>query len=146
MSTTMIEKTSPFQWNAGAWFGSQLGGTLWLLVGSAVMLTSSPLSSSVWAASFALANALGLTLWASRGRLGMYSALQILLLGVGLVSLASMASADWCGQLPGLMTGSPNPRLTAYAALLVIPGLMVMFWFKERLGKVQGVTFHREAR
>src|SRR4051794_2646034 len=126
MSTTMTEgSVSPFRWNAGAWFGSQLGGTLWLLVGSAVLLASSPLASSVWAGSFALANGLGLALWASRGRLGMYAALQALLVGLGLLGLASMAAADWCGQLPGLMSGPPNPRLTAYAALLVIPGLMV---------------------
>src|SRR5262245_58947707 len=100
---------------------------------------SSPLASSVWAASFVLANALGLALWANRGRLGTYAALQILLVGIGLVGLASMAAADWCGQLPGLMTGTPNPRLTAYAALLVVPGLMVMFWVKERLGKSANV-------
>ena len=136
MSTTVTEeRVSPFRWNAGAWFGSQLGGTLWLLVGSGVLLTRSPLASSAWAASFALANALGIVLWASRARLGMHAALQILLVGIGLAGLASVAAADWCGQLPALTTGSPNPRLTAYGALLVIPGMMVLFWFKERLGR-----------
>jgi hypothetical protein len=135
MSTT-AERVRPFHWNAGAWFGSQLGGTAWMLVGSGVLLMSSFLASSVWAGSFVLANALGLTLWANRGRLGMYAALQILLIGIGLVGLASMAAADWCGQLPALMTGSPNPRLTAYAALLVVPGMMVLFWSQERIGRV----------
>jgi hypothetical protein len=85
MSTTVTEeRVSPFRWNAGAWFGSQLGGTLWLLVGAGVLLTWPPLASSVWAASFVLANALGLTLWANRGRLGMYVALQTLMIGIGL--------------------------------------------------------------
>jgi hypothetical protein len=137
MSTTMPEgRVSPFRWNAGAWFGSQLGGTLWLLVGSAVLLARAPLAAVVWAVSFALANALGLVLWAARGRVGMYAALQSLLLGLGVVSLASLAVADWCGQLPGLTSGSANPRVTAYGAWLVLPGLMVIFWLRERFGKV----------
>ena len=52
---------SPFRLNAGTWLGSQVGSTLWLFVGSGVLVASSILASSVWAVSFVLANALGLT-------------------------------------------------------------------------------------
>jgi hypothetical protein len=124
-----------FQWNAGGWFGSQVGGTLWMLVGAAVLLPRAPAAALVWLGSFTAANALGLALWARRDRLRPYPALQLLLAALAVLSAGNMIVADLAGQLPSLAGGGgqwSNPRAAAYGALLVFPALMLLFWLKER--------------
>jgi hypothetical protein len=58
MSST--KPTEPLVWNAGGWFGSQLGGTTWLLVGSISMLHGALAVGLFWLFAFGLANGLGL--------------------------------------------------------------------------------------
>jgi hypothetical protein len=62
----------------------------------------------------------------------MHAALQTFLLGLGVLSLASMASADLAGQLPNLVGAAWQPRVRAYGALLVIPSLMLRFYLRQR--------------
>ena len=76
-------------WNAGGWFGSQLGGTAWLLVGAAVLAWQAPAVAVVWLAAFVVTNAFGVWLWRCRGRFRPYVAMQLLLLacaGSGLLA------------------------------------------------------------
>jgi hypothetical protein len=127
-------RVSPFGWNTGAWFGCQIGGTAWLLLGSITMLQS-PIVGLVWSCAFALANGFGLALWARRGRLGMYAAIQVFLLALAALSVASIAVADWYGLLPGQVGNQwGNPRAEAYEAMLIFPALILQFWLHERFG------------
>ena len=48
------EHLGHFRWNAGGWFGSQLGGTLWLLTGVS-LLFQSPAIAALLAKPFLLA-------------------------------------------------------------------------------------------
>jgi hypothetical protein len=127
-------RASPFGWNSWAWFlGFHLGGTVWLLLGSITMLLQSPVVGLVWGCAFALANGLGLALWARRRRMGMYTAIQVFLFALMAVSVASIAVADWCGQLAGQVGAQGvNPRVEAYGAMLVFPALIFQFWLHER--------------
>jgi len=132
MTPTTNNRISPFQWSPGGWFGTSIGSTLWLLIGSVVLFRLAPLAGFVWLAAFTLANCLGLALWAKRQRLPAYSAFQFFLCSLAVLSLVSMATADWSGHLPALVSGSQHPRLIAYGAILVFPLLMLLFYFRER--------------
>jgi len=125
MSSTVSEnRVSPFQWNGG-WFGIQLGGTLWMFLGSLAMLSVSPVAGVVFFVAFALANALGLALWARRGQLRIYTAVQVFLLGLAALSIVCVTVADWCRQIPDA---------DAYWSMLIFPSLMVQFYLHERFG------------
>ena len=43
-----------FQWNLGAWYGGQLGGTAWMLVGAIVLMPHAPEVAGVWLVCFAV--------------------------------------------------------------------------------------------
>ena len=79
-------------WQAGGWFGSQLGGTAWLFVSALVIGARSPSSAAVLFAWRLAANAVGTSLWALRARLDPYRALQIL---VATTVLAGVAATRW---------------------------------------------------
>lgn len=137
MPTIANDCRSAFHWNAGAWFGVQLGGTCWLLTGALQLFPEAPPVSFLWIGAFLLANGWGLVLWRQRQRLQMYPAVQFFLLGLAALSFGSLALADWSGQLASLTAGSPHPRWIAYGTLLIIPGLMALFYLWERLGRAR---------
>src|SRR5262245_20825119 len=74
-------------WNAGGWFGGQVGGTSWLLVGAAVLAPQAPAVAAIWLAGFAAANAVGLWLWRRRTRFRPHTAFQAMLLACGISGL-----------------------------------------------------------
>jgi hypothetical protein len=83
---------SSFQWNRGGWFGSQLGGTAWMIVGAVMFARRAPWIAAVWLVCFVLANAIGTGLWRRRGCLRPYPAIQLLLLVGGVIGLLALAS------------------------------------------------------
>src|SRR5437867_3891353 len=127
MTRQCVRGPGHFQWNAGGWFGSQFGGTMWLVVGAAVLAASAPLAALTWAACFVVANAAGWWLWQRRDRLRPYPAMQALVLVCGVVALVAMAALDLIGTDDGML-GKPVRR---YLALLVFPGLLVLFGWLE---------------
>jgi hypothetical protein len=112
-----------FQWNAGGWLGSQLGGTLWLLAGAAVFAAPAPPVALAWLGCFAAANAAGWWLWRRRDRVRPYPALQGLLLACGACGLAAVAALHLAGPAGAPLAGDPR----GYLALLAFPALMARF-------------------
>jgi hypothetical protein len=107
-------------WNAGGWFGSQLGGTAWLFVSAAVLAFESGPSAAFLLGCGLVANAAGCLLWARRARLDPYRALQAL---VAVVVLAGAAAIRWLelrGELALL-----EPRLGPPAMYLLFLALLV---------------------
>jgi hypothetical protein len=130
-----------FQWNAGGWFGSQLGGTLWMLVGAMVILPHAPEVAGIWSVCFAVANTIGSWTWSRRDRFRPYPAIQALLLACGVSGLLACAALHLLR--PGLRITRPagveladEPRL-AISLLVVCISLMTWFHVMEWTAKKQ---------
>jgi hypothetical protein len=136
-----------FQWNAGGWFGSQLGGTAWMLVGAAVLAPQTPWVAAWWAACCALANAVGTSLWLRRGRVRPYPATQALLAACGVAGPLAVVALHLFGPADVrlgvawhdgrfILESPPGTLRSAYAALLLgVPALMGYFALLERAGR-----------
>src|SRR5262245_26037416 len=107
------------RWNRGGWFGDQLGGTAWMLVGAVVLLPSAPEVAGVWLACFAVANAIGSAMWRSRDRFRPYPALQALLLVCGVSGLIALVALHVCR--PGL-------RITRPPGIYLADEPRLIFW------------------
>jgi hypothetical protein len=83
-----------FRWNWGGWFGSQIGGTAWMLTGAAWLLLFAPWVGLIWLVGFALCNAVGIVLWRRRDRVAPYPALVILLVTIMVVGLLEISTID----------------------------------------------------
>jgi hypothetical protein len=128
-----------FQWSTGGWFGGQLGGTSWLLVGAAVLSGPAPEVALVWLVCFTVANVIGYALWARRDRLRPYPAIQSLMAVCGVCGVVAILSLH--GLRPGLQVHRPpgfeledDPRLLA-ALVGIIVVVMVKFSFSERMAR-----------
>ena len=125
MSADVSKSSAFFRWNAGGWFGSQLGCTAWLLSGAFEFLWKDALLTSCFLLSFAVVNIWGLFLWSRRDRLTAYTGLQCLLAG--------------CSTVLTLLIILINIRgFSAVGSYLVIgfgPFLMLRFYLLERLAK-----------
>ena len=120
------EAIGPFQWNAGGWFGSQIGSTGWMLGGLYYFWSDPPLAI-ISALCFLAANVVGLILWSLRSRITAYRAIQILLAVVGLCTAIYFVALDLLGRANAL-----NSRHSLYWYLLLFPGLMWMFYLRQR--------------
>lgn len=119
-----------FQWNAGGWFGSQLGGTAWMVVGAGILISQSFAISLVWVACFALANVVGFAFWTRRTVLAPFKAIQLLILVLGLAGLVAWSSlAQFRPDLVTLMNATTQ---MGYFALLIFPAMMAWFYWLER--------------
>lgn len=127
-----LEPTGCFQWNAGAWFGSQLGGSAWMLVGSATMTPGSPILAGAWLACFATANGVGLWLWRRRDRVRPYPAIQALLLTLGVCGVAAWLALWALGTGARAAVGSPRQGIFAMG---IVPLLMAWFALMEHHGR-----------
>lgn len=120
-----------FRWHAGAWFGAQIGSTLWLVIlGVALSLRD---DSSPGTAIIALAvavNGIGLILWEHRDRMRPYPAIQTLVAVVGCAGFVAFWLLDQASawSLAGTQVSGARPP---YALLLVFPAMMAMFALQE---------------
>jgi hypothetical protein len=110
-----------FHWNAGGWFGSQAGGTAWLLAGAVVLTPRSPAVAVIWLACFALANVVGIWLWHCRTRVRPHTAIQLLLFMCGISGLLAWLTRDILR--PEVVRLLDWPR-HGYRMLLIVPALM----------------------
>jgi hypothetical protein len=128
--------TSPgyVQWNEGGWFGSQIGGTSWLLVGAAMLAPVAPAIAVVWLACYAFANAVGIWLWRRRTRVRPHTAIQLLLLVCGISGLLAWLALDRLRPEVVLLMGWPRH---GYRMLLIVPALMAWFAVMEYATRVR---------
>jgi hypothetical protein len=98
--------SSPFVWNAGAWFGAMIGSTIWLLALGVGALSEDRTTAVVVSATFVAANLWGILLWRRRARL---SAAAIVTANI---RVPSVLVPHWAIALPLL--------------------LMAMFWLRQR--------------
>ena len=116
-----------FRWNAGGWFGPQLGGTLWLLLLGLFVFPRDAAAAAVVLGCFAGANLAGLWLWRRRHRIAAYPALQWMIAACGVASLIALVFLDSRPESPEFAPSIP------YWVLLVFPGVMVMLFLQRRI-------------
>ena len=128
-------RQTAFVWNAGGWFGSQVGSTLWLLILGLGVARRDPLAGSLAVGGFLALNAWGLSLWRSRARLGAYAGIQRFLLAatavVAVVVVVAHARSTATTPRPGALASTFLPGWV----VLMFPGLMLLFWLRERLAR-----------
>ena len=126
-----------FQWNAGGWFGSQTGSTLWMLVAAVVCVTGAPWASVTCVLCFIVANGAGTWLWSRRDRLRPYPAMQWLV-GIvattGLLAMISIRVFSPSGFEPSAGWTSEINR-GILIMLVGAPAFLVYFAFLERSAK-----------
>ncbi len=129
-----------FQWNTGGWFGGQLGGTLWILVGAATLVLETTGVAAWWLLCFAAANGVGLAMWRRRDRLPPYPAIQALLAVCGLAGLLAVSALHAFGpvsarRMLAWRQGNPMPEAVSGGSLVSIYALLIlgvptmMAWF-----------------
>ena len=131
MNSRTTQQKSAFQWNAGGWFGSQFGSTLWILIAALIFFTKDYQAALLTLACFLIPNLIGCWLWSSRQRIAAYPAFQILLTCIGLFSLIALFILDKSGHWSDVSDGM---SVTSTYILLgfIWSGLMLGFWLKER--------------
>ena len=123
---------SAFQWNAGAWFGTQLGCTLWMGVLGLVVLSKNPPAAIVCIVSFLLLNSIGLYIWRRRANLNAYIAIQIFLAAVTMATAVIVVLLNRWGVAEPAQAGALVSTELPFWAIAVAPALMVMFFFRQR--------------
>ncbi len=118
-------------WQAGAWFGSQIGGTTWILVASILTWVRSPMPGMMLLAMFIIPNTVGTLLWMRRERLSFHAALQMLMVTMCVFSLMTVFILDVTGYWFEIQVGSSIAAGPAYwLILLMFAALMWMFYFQ----------------
>lgn len=131
---TTIEKSAtptPDRWHAGAWFGTQLGCTLWVLVAAIGTAPSAPGAAGVVLAAFLAANVSGAWLW-RRHRLGHRSAGPLMLLACGSAGLVALVAADAIRS-----PGAARIPVGVYALVLGLPIVLAWMSYVRRDGERQ---------
>ncbi len=124
-----------FRWHAGAWFGAQIGSTLWLVIlGAALSLRDDSSPGTALIALAVAVNGIGLILWEHRDRMRPYPAIQVLIAVVGCAAFVAFALLDGTSTwgLAGTQASGARPP---YAVLLIFPAMMAMFALQEHAAR-----------
>ena len=136
MTTSSRSLVGPgrFQWNAGGWFGSSLGGSAWMIVTSCFLVFhNQPTLALLPAIGFAIVLFASLLLWARRDRIypfhGLMALLGLLAIAIPLVAIvvpsygspAALAAMNW-----------PASTWQTVLVCAIAPALMIWFLFLER--------------
>jgi hypothetical protein len=108
-------------WNRGGWLGSQLGGSLWMLVAGLLAVPKDAASASIVLVLFAAVNALGLLLWRRRAELPVLAAFLILLGAIGAAGCAAIFTLDRAGVWESIQLGSRISARASYIVLAAVP-------------------------
>ena len=119
------------------WFGSQLGGTLWIAVGGALALGRDLRTGLVVLGLFVAANALGWQLWRRRGARPPLASLRRLLLLVGASGCLAVFALERAGLFETIQVGG---AVTAELTYALIVGLTALLWivFARQFGSDGG--------
>ncbi len=139
------------RWTAGAWFGSQVGGSCWMLTAFVAYVWQAPWLSVLFLAGFAAANAFGFWLWSNRRRFRFFRSAQWMILACGCSALATLLALDflapgdlkhyliWQGDRPRQAGVNRSEFRSAYVMLcLIIPALLIQFEVQGRQARRRG--------
>ena len=117
-------------WNAGGWFGSQLGATVWILVSAAISMGMASAAAALLLLLLLLPNMLGLYLWRSRS-LTCNASTQLLFAACGIAGALAIFVLDRNNLWLAVQQGSAMPAELAYLLLAgIVLGLMASFFIR----------------
>ncbi len=137
---TKTQTGGGFQWNAGGWFGSQIGATVWIAI-CAILLVGKDLSiAAIIFIVFLIPNSVGTALWIGRSRISAYAGIQILLAVCWICSLATVYAIEGSGlwaavsgiDIDGQGTGTVAPISMKLLIALMFPAMMLFFFILNR--------------
>lgn len=118
------------EWNAGGWFGSQLGGSAWVLVAAVLAAMQDLQTGIILLAVFLLPNIAGYVFWRRR-RLSCYASTQFLLALLGVSGLLAIFFLERAKLWQAIQVGSAVSAGSSYIVLaLIIIILMLTFYLR----------------
>ncbi len=118
------------EWNAGGWFGGQLGGTAWILVAAALSTARDTSTGFILLVIFLVPNIIGCLLW-RRQKISFDASLQRLLLLLGVFGLLAVYVLERRHLWIEIQMGSSvSATYTYYMIIFITAILMVMFYFR----------------
>lgn len=121
------------EWNTGGWFGSQLGGTVWILIAAAISSGRDISTGIILLLLFLVPNTIGLILWRQR-KLTCYQSLQIVFALSGFFGLLAIYVLDRNNLWLEIQKGGAISKETGYL-LLTVTVLVVMAWLHTKFGR-----------
>jgi len=117
-------------WNANGWFGSQLGGTAWILVAAAIVLSHNTWTGLTLLVIFLIPNMVGYLLWRKK-KFSCHASFQILFGLTGLFGLITIYVLErnnlWLEIQKG---GSISVVLGYFLITLIVLILMLTFYLR----------------
>lgn len=121
------------EWNMGGWFGSQLGGTAWILVAAAISLGKDLSTGLALLLIFAVSNIAASALWFKKP-FTCYLSMQIMLAAVGLCGLLAIYVLDRNDLWLAIQKGGAISAEMGYT-LLTVTVLIVMALSHIKFGR-----------
>lgn len=129
-------------WNAGGWFGAQLGGSCWIAICAGLLGGQDAVVAMAVLAIFGIANGGGAALWLARRRVPAYGAMQALMGLLGVAGVLAVLVIERSG-LWGVVQGQGG-TVSAGQMYLLIPAvtlaLMALFRSLQRRAVAAGRT------
>lgn len=131
------EGSGHFHWNAGGWYGGQIGSSCWILLAGLLLLFKELVLGLILIVCFSLINLFGTMLWTRRDRIAPYPAVQCLILLNGVFAFFTIILVDHLERVSDLDPRYVNMPGWVYAMLLMFPGMMLMFHLMEKQARKQ---------
>ncbi len=126
-------QTNQLEWNAGGWFGSQIGGTCWIFVAAVLSMLRDVSLGLVLLGIFALANVVGYVFWRQK-KLSCYAATQWMIVMAGASGLLAIFVLDRGQMWLEIQSGGEISAASAYG-LVVLVAAVLMLTFYVRHGR-----------
>ncbi len=119
------------EWNLGGWFGSQLGGTLWILIAAVLSGIRDLETGGLVLVTFLIPNIIGTFLWHGRDRVSCYIAIQMLLPLLGIFSFLAVYILDSSNQWLAIQSGGSVSATATYGLIILgVSLLFLIFYFR----------------
>ena len=133
---SLADRRRQLDWNGGGWFGSQLGGTVWILVAAAISLGHDPTVGLALLLLFLVPNIAGLVLWRQR-KLSCYVSLQILFALAGFSGLLAIYVLEQNNLWLEIQKGGAISSDAGYVLLTAVV-VIIMIFFHWKFGRNPG--------
>lgn len=121
------------QWNAGGWFGGQLGATVWMLVAGVLAAIRDIPTGLIVVLLFTIPNVIGVWLWRTR-KMSCYAATQLLIGISGVSGILTVYVLDQGNAWEQIQSGGTVSALSSYGIIMLVFGVL-MLTFYLRFGR-----------